>query len=86
MATRSVRLDEDTEKMLAKLTKMTGLSISQVLKRGVFAYRAKALKEPVRKPYEIYRQLDLGSGGYARAPAKNAKTAVADIVRKKHGK
>lgn len=86
MGTRSVRLDEDTEKMLAKLTKMTGLSISEVLKRGVFAYRAKALEESTRKPYEIYRQLDLGPGGYARAPARDAKAAVAEIIRKKHGK
>lgn len=86
MGSRSVRLDEDTEKALARLTRMTGLSISEVLKRGVFAYRAKALEEPARKPYEIYRHLDLGSGGYAQAPARDAKKAVADIVRRKHGR
>ncbi len=86
MGSRSVRLDEDTEKALAKLTRMTGLSISEVLKRGVFAYRNKALEESARRPYEIYRQLDLGSGGYARAPAKKAKTAIADIIRNKHDK
>ncbi len=65
---------------------MTGLSISEVLKRGVFAYRNKALEESARRPYEIYRQLDLGSGGYARAPAQKAKTAIADIIRNKHDK
>ncbi|MDH3692795.1 MAG: ribbon-helix-helix protein, CopG family [Gammaproteobacteria bacterium] len=86
MGTRSVRLDEDTEKTLAKLTRMTGLSVSEVLKRGVLAYRAKALKETARKPYDIYRQLDLGKGGYARAPARDAKAAVADIIKKKHGR
>ena len=86
MGTRSVRLDEDTEKTLAMLTRMTGLTISELLKRCVFAYRSKVLEKTARKPYEIFRQLDLGSGGYARAPAKNAKTAVGDIIRKKHGR
>ena len=65
---------------------MTGLSISEVLKRGVYAYRAKVLEESTRKPFEIYQQLELGEGGYARAPARQAKAALADIVRKKHGK
>ena len=72
--------------MEPKLTKVTGLSISEVLKRGVMTYRAEALGETTRRPYSIYEQLDLGPGGYAQAPAKNAKTAVADIIRKKHNK
>ena len=86
MGTRSVRLDEDTEKTLAMLTRMTRLTISKLLKHGALDYRSKALEETARKPYEIFRQLDLGSGGYARVPAKSAKTAVGDIIRKKHGR
>ena len=86
MGTGSVRLDEDTEKTLDMLTRMTRLTNSELLKRSVFAYRSNALEETARKPYEIFRQLDLGSGGYARVPAKNAKTAVSDIISKKHGR
>ena len=86
MGTRSVRLDDDTEKTLAKLTKVTGLSISEVLKRGVQAYNNIALDKTAKKPYEIYKKLDLGDGGYARAPAKTAKRAVADVIRSKHKK
>lgn len=86
MGIRSVRLDDDTEAALAKLTRMTGLSVSEVLKRGVMAYRAKAMEESARHPYEIYRNLDLGSGGYSRAPARDAKRAVAEILREKHRK
>jgi hypothetical protein len=41
------------------------LSISEVLKRGVLAYQAKALQQSASKPYDIYRKLDLGSGGNA---------------------
>jgi hypothetical protein len=36
-----------------------------------------------RKPYDIYRELDLGAGGYAIAPAREAKSAVAGIIRRK---
>jgi len=84
MGSRIVHLDEGTEKALAMLIEMTGLTISELLNLGVLAYRSKALAETARKPYEIFRQLDLGSGGYARAPARNAKTAVADIIRERH--
>ncbi len=38
MGTRTVRLDDEAEKTLAKLKKVTGLSISEVLKRGLSAY------------------------------------------------
>ena len=86
METRSVRLDEETEKTLAMLTKLTGLTILELLKRGVFAYRNKTFEKSVRKPYEIFRQLDLGSGGYAPVPTKNAKTVVGDIIRERNGR
>jgi hypothetical protein len=86
MGSGSVRLDEDTEKTLAMLTSMTRLTILKLLKHGVLGYRSKALEETARKPYEIFRQLDLGSGGYARVPAKIAKTTVGDIIRKKPGR
>lgn len=86
MGTRSVRLDDDTEKVLAKLTKVTGLSISEVLKRGLLVYKDQAMQTSARRPYEIYKQLDLGEGGYAQAPARQAKAAAAQAIRKKHGK
>lgn len=34
MGTRTVRLDDEAEKTLASLRRLTGLSISEVLKRG----------------------------------------------------
>ncbi len=66
------------------LRNITGLSISEVLKRGLNAYEAKALEQKHRKPYDIYRELDLGEGGYAIAPAREAKSAVANAIRRKH--
>jgi len=77
MSTRTVRLDDEAEQTLDRLRRLTGLSISEVLKRGLHAYEIEALNLANRKPYDIYAQLDLGEGGYAVAPARQAKSAVA---------
>lgn len=84
MSTRTVRLDDEAEKTLERLRNITGLSISEVLKRGLRAYESEALERAHRKPYDIYRKLDIGKGGYAVAPAKDAKSAVADVIRRKN--
>ena len=84
MGVRTVRLDDETERELARLRNATGLSISEVLKRGLKAYRAQVAGESLRTPYEIFKQLDLGPGGYARSPARQAKAAAADLIRRKH--
>jgi hypothetical protein len=87
MATRTVRLDDEAEHVLASLTRSTGLSISEVLKRGLMAYKEQAQNAPApRAPYDVFRRLDLGPGGYARAPARDAKAAVRAAVARKHGK
>ena len=84
MSIRTVRLDDDAEATLAALRKQTGLSISDVLKRGLESY-AKAVREEVAEtPFDIYRRLDLGPGGYAVAPARDAKAAVVETLRRKH--
>lgn len=87
MATRTVRLDPEAEHVLASLTRSTGLSISEVLKRGLMAYKQQAQNAPAQNaPYELFRRLDLGPGGYARAAAKDAKAAVRTAIARKHGK
>ena len=84
MSVRTVRLDDDAEATLTALRKQTGLSISDVLKRGLESY-AKAVREEVAEtPFDIYRRLDLGPGGYAVAPARDAKAAVVETLRRKH--
>jgi hypothetical protein len=87
MATRTVRLDPEAELVLASLTKATGLSISEVLKRGLMAYKEQAQNAPAKNaPYDLFQRLDLGPGGYARAAAKDAKVAVRTAIARKHGK
>ncbi len=84
MSTRTVRLDGEAEKTLERLRNLTGLFISEVLKEGLSIYEKHALQQANRTPYSIYRELDLGEGGYAVAPARAAKSAIGDIIRRKH--
>ncbi len=86
MGTRTVRLDDEAEKTLERLRNITGLSISDVLKQGLNAYERQALEHEKRKPYDIYRELDLGEGGYATASAREAKSAIVDVIRRKHNR
>jgi hypothetical protein len=77
-------LDEEAEQTLARLRDMTDLSISEVLKRGLNAFEAAQLAEVGRTPFDVFRQLDLGEGGYAVAPAREAKSAIAATLGRKH--
>ena len=84
MGTITIQLDDDAEATLSVLCNQTGLSISEVLKRGLQAYAALVPKvTSAETPYEIFSRLDLGPGGYAIAPAKNAKKAAAQAISKK---
>jgi len=86
MATRTVRLDDEAEQALAEVQRATGLTISQVFKRGVEALRAETKRRRREVPHDLYEQLDLGPGGYALAPSSDAKRAVRQIIAKKHGR
>jgi hypothetical protein len=41
-------------------------------------------EESGRRPYDWYRQLELGPGGYATAPSTETRRGVAAALRKKH--
>ena len=86
MASRTVRLDDDTEKVLDQLVKRTGLSISAVFKEGILALRDRMAAKPKRRAYDIYRELDLGSGGYASAPSTETRSGAREAIRRKHAR
>ena len=83
MASRTVRLDDDTEKILGQLVKRTGMSVSAVLKQGVLALNDNLTQQPQRTPFEIYQDLDLGPGGYAIAPSTETRRGVQEAIRRK---
>lgn len=83
MATRTVRIDEETEEILDELRRETGLSVSEVLKEGIRALHAEHVRSVLPLPYEVYRSLDLGPGGYSSFPATEVRRGVREAVRKK---
>jgi hypothetical protein len=86
MASRTVRLDDDTEKVLKQLVEGTGLSISAVFKEGILALRDRMAAKPKRSAFDIYRELDLGPGGYASAPSTETRWGAREAIRRKHGR
>ena len=83
MSTRTVRLDDETEKILQQIVQTTGLSISSALKRGILLLRETVTQDIKTVPYDIYQELDLGPGGYAIAPSTDTRRAVREAVKRK---
>lgn len=83
MARRTLRLDDETGKILDQLVQETGLSMSVVLKQGLIAFRERLANATSRSAYEIYEELDLGPGGYAIAPSTDTRRGVQEAMRKK---
>ena len=86
MATRTVRLDPEAEKALQEVREATGLPISEALKRGLRALQHQTRHEIERTPYDVYRELDLGPGGYALAPSTDIRRGVGLALAKKLGR
>jgi hypothetical protein len=86
VATRTVRLDDEAEAALRQITEATGLPISQALKRGLRALQAEVARESARRPFDVYKALDPGPGGYAIAPSTDVSTGVRKAVRRKLGR
>jgi len=84
MGIRTVRLDDKTERMLEEIRDATGLTISEVLKRGVQAYAEQTEAALSRRPYDVFRRIELGEGGWAVAPAHDAKRSMRETIARKH--
>lgn len=77
-------MDEESERILAEIRRARRLSVSGALKQGLIALRELIRQEgPSPAPYDIYDTIDLGAGGYARAPARRAKAEIARAVRER---
>ncbi len=83
MATRTVRLDDEAEAALQQIRDATGLPISEALKQGLRFLRQRVQQDAGKTPYDVYRQLDLGPGGYAIAPSTDTRRGVDLALRRK---
>ena len=82
MGLRTVRLDDETEKVLKQVTKKTGWSVSTALKRGLLVLRDEVGRNAQQSAFEIYCRLDLGSGGYAIAPSTDTRRGMQLALRR----
>jgi hypothetical protein len=83
---RTVRLDDEAEKALEQIMRLSGLSISGAFKRGLLLLRNDLIQKAQRAPYDIYAELDLGPGGYATAPSANTRHGVREAIKRKLGR
>ncbi len=83
MATRTVRLDDEAEAALRQIRETTGLPISEALKRGLRSLLEDVNGKVNRTPYDVYSELDCGTGGYAIAPSTETRRGVTGALRKK---
>jgi len=86
MATRTVRLDDESERLLDELQRETGESVSTLLKRGLVALSDATRGQSGRTPFSIYAELDLGPGGHARAPSRLSKQSIRGVLQAKRSR
>ncbi len=82
---QQVCLDDEAEQALQAVMAISKLNISEALKQGLMLLqeRFKSSQSPTVQPYEIYKQLDLGEGGYACVPSSQVKEGVKTVLRRK---
>ena len=83
MSIRTVRLDQEGERALAEIVAATGLSVSAAVKKALLVLRNDVALKARRLPYEVYKELDLGPGGDAVAPATQTRGGVRAAIRRK---
>jgi hypothetical protein len=82
MATRTVRLDDESEALLRGVLRRTGLSVSEVLKAGIQAVAGET-KARETTAFAVFSRLDLGPGGYAVAPSTDVRRGVRESLRRR---
>ncbi|HEX6766376.1 MAG TPA: hypothetical protein VF103_12880 [Polyangiaceae bacterium] len=84
MSSRTVRLDQDGERILAEILRARPLSVSAALQQGLLALRDSLRRDgPATVPHSVYRTIDLGKGGTSRSRARAAKRDVRAVIEKK---
>jgi hypothetical protein len=76
LTTRAVRFDEEAERALADVQRLTGLSIAGAIKLSLISYRDTRLATQRRRPSDFFAGYDFGTGGDALGPARASRRLV----------
>ena len=80
MGTRTVRLDDETERVLREIQAASSMPISTALKRGLRAVRDEVVATSRRSAWDVYVELDLGPGGYAKGPSTKTRATARRVI------
>jgi len=80
MTTRTVRMDDEHEKLLARVLRRTGGTASDALKQGLKLLDKELERAPGRSAWDIYAELDLGPGGSSAGPAAKSRETVQRLL------
>ncbi len=84
MSIRTVRLDPKSEELMTEIQEASGLSVTATLKRALVVLHERYAAERSARPWDIYKKIELGSGGDSRAHARSAKRSLPSLLEKKH--
>ncbi|MBI4765761.1 MAG: hypothetical protein HY787_14350 [Deltaproteobacteria bacterium] len=83
MGIRTIRMDDDTERLLSRIIQTTGLSITAAFKEGLKVFQNELIKTKRGSPYDLYKEMNLGPGGYAKTPSTEVKNSVKEAIKRK---
>lgn len=86
MSTKTVRMNDEDERLLERVKRLSGLSASDALKRGLRLLDEQLQAQPSTHAADIYHTLNLGPGGDACGPARESRRAAAAAIRKRAGR
>lgn len=83
MATYTIELDARAEAILKKIMALTGCDEATAIQHALLDLE-KAFEPPVMpEPYDVYRQLNLGEGGYTECPSDQSRQGVLEVLQRK---
>lgn len=83
MAIYTIELDARAEAILKKLMAATGVDEATAIQQALLDFEKTFEPPGVTQPFEIYRQLDLGEGGYAACPADQSRQGIVEMLQRK---
>lgn len=86
MSIKTVRMDDDDEKLLERVKRATGWSVSEVIKRGLRSLDRQLREQSSRRAFDVYKELDLGPGGYASGSASDSRKVAREAIRRRAGR
>jgi hypothetical protein len=73
-------LDDETEAVLREIRAASDMPISTALKRGLRAVRDEVVAGNRRSAWDVYVEIDLGPGGYAKGPSTRTRATAKRVI------